>query len=133
MSPKQRTIGFGTAGRPTDLRVAMYAPGWDPLVAFSSPWPRLHLVSFQVSGYASLAYLVYANVLVLTRSVLLGVVGFVSCVGCTVPVLVPLLGFLGEPTASLTTTAYTWSYDIGTAIFLLTIGLLAWSYRKGES
>jgi hypothetical protein len=127
------TIGFGAAGRPIDLRVAMYAPGWGPLVAFSSPWLRLYLVPFQVIGYASLAYLVYANVLVLTRSVLSGVLGLVTCIGCTAPALAALLGLIGGPTASLTTTAYAWSYDIGTAIFLFTIGLLTWSYRRGRS
>jgi len=92
----------------------MYAPGWGPLVAFTSPWLRLYLVPFEVLGYASLAYLVYANVLDLTRSTFSGALGLVTCVGCTVPVLTPLVGVLGGPAAGLTTTAYAWSYDIGT-------------------
>jgi len=77
----------------------MYAPGWGPLVAFTSPWLRLYLVPFEVLGYASLAYLVYANVLDLTRSTFSGALGLVTCVGCTVPVLTPLVGVLGGPAA----------------------------------
>jgi len=124
-SVHSRTIGFGATGTPTDLRIAMYAPGWGPLVAFTSPWLRLYLVPFEVLGYASLAYLVYANVLDLTRSTFSGALGLVTCVGCTVPVLTPLVGVLGGPAAGLTTTAYAWSYDIRTIIFLLTVGLLS--------
>ena len=126
-------IGLGTTGTPTDLRVAMYAPGWGPIVAFTSPWLRLYLVPFEVLGYASLAYLVYANVLELTRRAVSGALGLVTCVGCTVPALTPFVGMLGGPASSLTTTAYAWSYDIGTAIFLLTVGVLSWSHRRGHA
>lgn len=126
-------IGPGTAGTPVDLRIAMYVPGWGPLVAFDSPWLRLYLVPFEVIGYATLSYLVYANVLSLSRSALSGVLGLVTCVGCTVPILVPLVGVLGGPATSLTTTAYAWSYDIGTVAFLLTVVLLlSGSRRPGE-
>lgn len=126
------TIRFGTAGTPTDLRIAMHAPGWGPILAFTSPWLRLYLVPFEVLGYASLAYLMYANVLELTRRTFSGVLGLVTCVGCTVPVLTPLVGILGGPAASLTSTAYAWSNDIGTMIFLLTVGLLSWSHRRSR-
>jgi len=101
-------------------------------VAFTSPWLRLYLVPFEVLGYASLAYLVYANVLDLTRSTFSGALGLVTCVGCTVPVLTPLVGVLGGPAAGLTTTAYAWSYDIGTIIFLLRSGC-SWSHRRSRS
>jgi len=111
----------------------MSRTGVGPLVAFTSPWLRLYLVPFEVLGYASLAYLVYANVLDLTRSTFSGALGLVTCVGCTVPVLTPLVGVLGGPAAGLTTTAYAWSYDIRTIIFLLTVGLLSWSHRRSRS
>lgn len=125
-------IGPGTTGTPTDLRVAMYAPGWGPIVAFTSPWLRVYLVPFELLGYASLTYLVYANVLELTRHAVSGALGLVTCVGCTVPVLTPFVGMLGGPASSLTTTAYAFSYDIGTAIFLITVGMLSWSHRRGQ-
>ncbi len=126
-------LGLGTPGGSVDVRVVMHAPGWGPLVAFASPWVRLFLVPFEVIGYASLAYLVYANLLVVTRGTLSGLLGLVTCVGCTVPVLVPLLGLLGGPATGLTTTAYAWSYDLGTLLFVLTVGLLYWSHRRDRS
>lgn len=123
-------IGLGSAGLPVDLRIEMYAPGWGPLIAFTSPWLRAFLVPFEVIGYAALAYLMYANTLELTRGALSGALGLVTCVGCTVPLVAPVVGVLGGPAASLTTTAYAWSYDIGTAIFVVTVYLLYWSHRR---
>lgn len=115
-------IALGTGG-PLDVRIGMAAPGWGPLVAVSGP-VRLYLIPFEVVGYTALGYLVYANVLTLSRSVLSGAVGLATCVGCTVPVLVPLLGVLGGPTTGLASTAYAWSYDAGTALFVVTVLLL---------
>jgi hypothetical protein len=125
-------VGPGVAEAPVDLRVEMYAPGWGPMLAFTSPWLRLFLLPFEVVGYASLAYLLYVNVLDLTRGVFSGALGLVTCIGCTAPILAPLIGFLGGPATSLTTTAYQWSYDIGTLVFLLTVGLLYWSNLRGS-
>lgn len=125
-------VGLGVAGAPADFRVEMYAPGWGPMLAFTSPWLRLFLLPFEVVGYASLAYLLYVNVLDVTRGVFSGVFGLVTCIGCTAPILAPLIGVLGGPATSLTTTAYKWSYDIGTLVFLLTVGLLYWSHRRNR-
>lgn len=122
------TIGPGVPGIPVGVRVELYAPGWGPLVAVTSPWLRLFLVPFEVVGYAALSYLFYATVLDLSRGAVSGVFGLVTCVGCTVPVLVPLVGALGGPATSLTTTAYAWSYDLGTLFFVLTVALLYWSH-----
>ena len=121
-------VGPGAADA-LSVRVVWYVPGWGPLVAVSSPWVRLYLVPFEVLGYAALAYLVYANALGLARGTLSGALGLVTCVGCTVPVLVPLVGLLGGPATSLSTTAYAFSYDLGTAFYLLTLGLLLASHE----
>ncbi|MDX1748365.1 MAG: hypothetical protein R3324_20710 [Halobacteriales archaeon] len=123
-------IGLGTPGTPLGFRIGWYAPGWGPLVALDSSVVRLYLVPFEVVGYVSLAYLVYANTLSLTRGTLSGVLGLVTCVGCTVPVLAPTVGLLGGPASALTTTAYQWSYDLGTLLFLITVGLLYASHRR---
>lgn len=125
-------LGFGPVIAPVDLRVAWYAPGWGPLVALSGP-VRLYLVPFEVVGYASLSYLVYANALDASRGVLSGALGLVTCVGCTVPVLVPVVGLLGGPAAGLATTAYRVSYDLGTAVFLVTLGLLYAAHRRSSA
>lgn len=112
------------------LRVALAAPGWGPVVAYAGP-VRLYLVPFEVVGYLSLSYLVYANALRLTRGTLSGALGLATCVGCTVPVVAPLVGLLGGPATGLATTAYAYSYDLGTALFLLTVGLLYAAYDRG--
>lgn len=121
-------VGLGAAAEPS-FRVGWYVPGWGPLVAVSSPWVRLYLVPFEVLGYTALAYLVYANAIELARGTLSGALGVVTCVGCTVPVLAPLVGLLGGPAASLSSTAYAWSYDLGTVLYLLTLGLLLASHQ----
>lgn len=122
-------IGLGAAGSEFVLRVEMYSPGWGPLLVVTGPWLRLFLVPFEVLGYAGLAYLLTANVLKLSRETLSGALGLVTCVGCTVPVLVPVMGLLGGPATSLTTTAYAYSYDIGTVLYVLTVGLLYYGGR----
>lgn len=122
-------IGFGAPGSEFVLRVEMYSPGWGPLLVVTGPWLRLFLVPFEVLGYAGLAYLLTANVLKLSRETLSGALGLVTCVGCTVPVLVPVMGLLGGPATSLTTTAYAYSYDIGTVLYVLTVGLLYYGGR----
>ena len=122
-------VGAGTLAATTDLRIAWYVPGWGPLVAFDSPVVRLYLVPFEVVGYASLAYLVYANALDVARGTLSGVLGLATCVGCTVPIVAPAVGLLGGPAAALSTTAYRWSYDAGTVLYLVTLGLLYASHR----
>lgn len=117
-------IGLAPAGGEIVTRVELYAPGWGPLVVFTGPYLRLFLVPFEVIGYAGLAVLVSANVLTFSRGALSGVLGLVTCVGCTVPVMIPLLGLLGGPATSMTTTAYAYSYDIGTVLYVLTVILL---------
>lgn len=74
--------------------------------------------------------LAYANVLQLTRGTLSSIFGLVTCVGCTVPVVAPLVGLLAGPSTSLATTAYRWSYDVGTAVFVITVWLLYASHRR---
>lgn len=125
-------VGLGGLATGTDLRIAWYAPGWGPLLAFDSSWIRLYLVPFEVVGYASLAYLVYANALTVARGTIASVLGIATCVGCTVPILAPAVGLLGGPATALTTTAYQWSYDVGTALFLVTLGLLYASHRRSR-
>lgn len=121
-------VGLGAAAD-VSVRVGWYAPGWGPLVAVTTPWVRLFLVPFEVLGYAALAYLVYANTLRLTRGTVSAALGLATCVGCTVPVVAPLVGLLGGPATSLTTTAYAWSYDLGTLLYFGTVGLLVASHE----
>lgn len=119
-------IALGELGTQLAARVGWYAPGWGPLVAVSGPL-RLYLIPFEVIGYAALAYLVYVATLDLVRTALPGVLGLVTCVGCTVPVLAPIVGLLGGPASGSVTTAYAYSYDIGTVVFVVTVVLMTLS------
>lgn len=121
-------IGIGSITIPLTARVEWYAPGWGPLLAVSGP-VRLYLVPFEVTGYLALAYTVYATTLDATRGALAGVLGLATCVGCTVPVVAPLVGLLGGPASGLVTTAYAWSYDVGTLLFVAAIGFLSLAHR----
>ncbi|MFB6093401.1 MAG: hypothetical protein ABEJ77_00470 [Halanaeroarchaeum sp.] len=104
--------------------LSMAVPGWGPLVTITGPGFSFAPIPFEAIGYAGLAYLLYANVLRISRSALAGVLGLVSCVGCTVPIVAPALGVLGGPVASLASTATQHSYDLGTAIFVFTVAIL---------
>lgn len=123
------SIGVGTAPG-IGARVAWLSPGWGPLFALNSPWLRLYLIPFEILGYAALSYLVYANVLAVTRRMFSGLLGVATCVGCTVPVLAPLVGALGGPATGLATTTYQWSYDVGTLVFVLTVMLLVRGHNR---
>lgn len=122
-------VGLGEGGAMA-VRVSSAVPGWGPIVAVTGP-VRLFLVPFEVIGYACLGYLVYANVIAASRRLLGGMLGFVTCVGCTVPIIAPLLGVLGGA-SGLASTAYAWSYDIGTVLFVLTAWLLVQGARAGR-
>lgn len=121
--PGKLGLAFATTTG-SGLQVAWAVPGWGPMIAYGGPFVRFHLVPFEVVGYLSLAYLVYANLLNLARSSLAGVVGIATCVGCTVPVMIPLLGLLGGTGTAIASTVYQWSYDLGTALFVVAVVLL---------
>ena len=108
------------------VRLATLAPGWGPAPVFSSPWAALVLMPARVVGYAALAYLVYATVIDASGAAVSGVVGLLSCVSCSWPILASLAtGLFGAGTA-VAGTALAFSYDVSTAVFLVTVGLLYW-------
>lgn len=112
------------SGAVSGLQVSWAVPGWGPIITYGGSHLQVYVVPFEVIGYLALAYLVYANVVNLARSSLAGLVGVVTCVGCTVPVLVPVLGILGGTGTTLASTAYSWSYDVGTVLFAVVVVLL---------
>jgi len=102
-------------------------PGWGPTVVYGTPRVRLAVVPFKLVGYVAMTYLVYARLLDATRAVLSGVLGLVSCVGCTFSILLPLLG----ATALFGSTLTGLAWDLSTAVFLLTVALLYWADEVG--
>jgi hypothetical protein len=108
------------------LRVATLAPGWGPAPVVSTPWAALVLMPARVVGYLALAYLVYATVIDAAGAAVSGVVGLFSCLSCSWPIVASLLtGVFGGGSVVVATT-FDLSYDISTAVFLVTVGLLYW-------
>jgi uncharacterized membrane protein YraQ (UPF0718 family) len=69
---------------------------------------------------------VYATAIDAAGAAISGILGFFSCVSCSWPIVASLASsVLGGGTA-LATTAFGASYDLSTAVFLLTVGLLYW-------
>jgi len=118
--------GLGTAA--TGLRVSITGvpPGWSPAVLYGGERVTLALLPFEAVGYLALAYLVYASVLDAARSAAAGVVGLFSCVSCTLPVLAGFASGIAGGGGALVSAALSQSYALSSAVFVLTVVLLAW-------
>jgi len=117
-----------SSGPATGLRVVVSSvpPGWGPALIYGGETLKLALLPFKLVGYATLAYLVYATVLDTASSVVGGVLGLFSCVSCTLPVIAGIVsGFVGGSSA-VAAAAYSQSYLLSTAVFVVTVGLLVW-------
>lgn len=114
------------------LRVAWLTPGWGPALLYAGESVSMVLMPAYLVGYASLAYLVYAALLETTQSAVGGVLGLLSCVSCTWPVLAAVGATLVGGAGFLSTSAMQLSYDLSTAVFLLTVALLYWRPGFGD-
>jgi len=121
-------VGVGVASQPSSLRVALTSvpPGWAPTLLANTAVVRLSIVPFQFVGYLALAYLVYVTLLDAAGSAIGGILGLLSCVSCTWPLVASALtGILGSG-AALSAAASSQSYAISTVVFVVTVGLLYW-------
>lgn len=108
---------------PAGVRVVWaLPPGWGPALLVHGTALRAALVPYEVIGYGALGYLVYATV-VEARTVVGGVVGLASCVGCTLPVAASVVGALVGGTVALGTTS--WAYDLSTLAYVVAVALLS--------
>ncbi|WP_255150335.1 DUF7546 family protein [Halorarius halobius] len=111
----------------TGFRVVTYQvpPGFAPAVLYSGSAVVVNLIPFKLAGYLALAYLVYVTALDVSGSVAAGVVGLLSCVSCTFPVIAAIVsGVTGS--AAFAATVAGGSYGLSTLAFLVTVGLLRW-------
>lgn len=108
------------------VRVAALAPGWGPAPVVSTPAAAVVLMPARVVGYLALAYLVYATVIDAAGSAVSGVLGLLSCVSCSWPIVVSLLTGVFGGGSALAAATFDFSYDVSTAVFLVTVGLLYW-------
>ena len=107
-------------------------PGWGPMVMYDASLVQLFLVPYKVVGYLALAYLVYVTVLDAAGSALGGLVGLLSCVSCSWPVLAGLVSGVVGSTSGVATFVVTQSYDISTVVFVVTVALLYWRPTVGD-
>ncbi|RXK49209.1 DUF7546 family protein [Halorientalis pallida] len=114
------------AGRSLRVTVLALPPGWAPTLIYNGDVLSAALFPFKLVGYVALAYLVYATVLDAAGSAVTGLLGLLSCVSCSWPVLASLAtGLLGSGSA-LAGAVYTQSYGLSTLVFVVTVGLLYW-------
>ncbi len=120
--------GLGDPAIPASARFELFSlpPGWAPALLVHTPYLRLSVLTYQVVGYLALAYLVYATVLDAAGSAVTGLVGLLSCVSCSWPILAGVVtGLVGGSTA-VAAAVYDQSYLLSTVVFAVTIGLLYW-------
>lgn len=114
------------------LRVAWLTPGWGPALTYAGSTVSLVLMPAYVVGYAALAYLVYGALLETTRSAIGGVLGVLSCVSCTWPILASVASTVVGSSGILSASAMQLSLDLSTAVFLATVALLYWRPGFGD-
>lgn len=125
-------LGTGLGDSAGGLRIAWLTPGWGPALTYAGVHVSFVLMPAYVVGYAALAYLVYVTLLEAVASAVGGLLGVLSCVSCTWPVLATIASSFVGSTGGLTASAMELSYDVSTAVFLLTVALLYWRPGFGE-
>lgn len=118
-------------GAATGLRVHLTGfPGWVPLLVYDAGAAALVLVPFKLVGYLALSYLVYVTAVDAAGAVLGGALGLLSCVSCTFPLVAGVLtSFTGGGVAAAA--VYSNAYGLSTAVFVVTVALLAWRPAAG--
>ena len=124
-------VGTGVEGA-DGFRVAWLLPWWGPALTYAGSTVSVVLMPVYLVGYASLTYLVYVALLETTRSAVGGVLGLLSCVSCTWPILASVGSTLVGGAGFLSTSAMALSYDLSTAVFLATVALLYWRPGFGD-
>jgi hypothetical protein len=121
-------VGAGMAEGAGVVRVVWRTipPGWGPAVTYAGDLATLTLVPYRVVGYLALAYLVYATVLDAARSAVTGVLGLLSCVSCSWPVLASLATGVAGSGTGIAVAVSTNSYGLSTVVFVATVALLYW-------
>lgn len=119
-------VGTGLGANATGLRVAWLTPGWGPALVYGGHTVAFVLMPAYAVGYLALSYLLYVTVLDAAGSAVGGLLGLVSCVSCTWPILATIGSTVFGGAGFLATSATEIPYDLSTAVFLVTVALLYW-------
>ncbi|QLD85145.1 hypothetical protein HWV23_05210 [Natronomonas halophila] len=119
-------ISTGLGDAASGVRIAWLPPGWGPAFVYAGEYVVIAAMPAFLVGYAALAYLVYVTVLEASGSAVAGLLGLFSCVSCTWPILASIGTSLVGGAGILGAAALNASYDLSTAVFVLTLGLLYW-------
>lgn len=124
-------VTWGPAGTGGPRVILQAVPGWSPLVVVPGAVLNLVVLPWKAIGYLALAFLVYVTVRDASGALVGGLVGLFSCVSCTFPVIAAILSSLAGGGGAAATVAYSNSYLLSTAVFVVTVGLLAWRPSAG--
>lgn len=116
----------------TGVRIAWLTPGWGPALVYAGSTLSLVVMPAYLIGYAALAYLVYAALIEAGRSAVGGVLGLLSCVSCTWPIVASIGSTIAGGAGFASASALALSYDLSTAVFLVTVALLYWRPGFGD-
>ena len=117
----------GPAHGPVTYRISwVLPPGWSPAVIFNGGGLGLTLIPYKLLGYLTLAYLVYATILDAAGSAVTGVLGLLSCVSCSWPVLASIATGVVGSGSGIAAAVSDGSYGISTVVFVVTVALLWW-------
>jgi hypothetical protein len=119
VGPGHESLGFGVA-------LASLPPGWAPAVTYNGMGVSLVLIPYKLVGYLTLAYLVYATVLDAAGSAVTGVLGLLSCVSCSWPVLASIATGVVGGGSGIAAAVSAGSYGLSTVVFVATVALLVW-------
>lgn len=118
------TVGVTNPATPTGLSVSLLPPGWGPAVVYGGNGWSAALLPARVIGNAALAYLLYGRLVAASHAGWAGVLGLVSCVSCTFPVIAGAAAAVVGGTGAAASLAAGLGYGPATAVFLLTVALL---------
>jgi hypothetical protein len=122
---------LGVGGRSGVLTLLSAPPGWGPILVYDGAI-RLAVVPFKLIGYLVLAWLVALVVGGAGRPLVSGALGLVTCVGCTGPLVLALLAALGGGSVTAYAEVSGLSYDLSTAVFLVSLVGVTWSVLRSR-
>ncbi len=106
--------------------IGLYPIGWGPALVYHGTFLNVVAMPAHVVGYAALAYLVYATIVDASGTPISGILGMLSCVSCSWPLLAGIVTTFFGSSAALASTTLSLSYDLSTLVFLVTVALLVW-------